>query len=160
MSNIEKLNFIFTGLSKKKKSKLLGRGIGCGKGKTSGRGHKGQKARSGVSINGFEGGQQSIYTRLPKRGFNSMHKKDMHSIINIGDIQRLIETKKIIVNGDSIIIDKVILHKLGLIKSIKSRIKLLNRGKLNEKCIFYVDSASRAAKNSVVSVNGSVNILL
>ncbi len=93
MNNAIKLNSIFTELSKKKKPKLIGRGIGCGKGKTSGRGHKGQKARSGISINGFEGGQQSIYTRLPKRGFNPI-RRNICSIVNVGDVQRLIEAKK------------------------------------------------------------------
>lgn len=155
MNNAIKLNSIFTELSKKKKPKLIVRGIGCGKGKTSGRGHKGQKARSGTSINGFEGGQQSIYTRLPKRGFNPI-RRNICSIINVGDVQRLIEAKKIEKNS---VIDKEILHKLGFIKSIKDKIKLLNKGKLNERCVFHVDFASEAAKKSVTSIGGSVEIL-
>ncbi|OWZ25761.1 50S ribosomal protein L15 [Wolbachia endosymbiont of Wuchereria bancrofti] len=155
MNNAIKLNSIFTELSKKKKPKLIGRGIGCGKGKTSGRGHKGQKARSGISINGFEGGQQSIYTRLPKRGFNPI-RRNICSIVNVGDVQRLIEAKKIEKNS---VIDKEMLHKLGFIKSIKDKIKLLNKGKLNEKCVFHVDFASEAAKKSVTSIGGSVEIL-
>ncbi|MDG7055889.1 MAG: 50S ribosomal protein L15 [Wolbachia endosymbiont of Meromenopon meropis] len=151
-----KLNSIFTKLSKKKKSKLLGRGIGCGKGKTSGRGHKGQKSRSGVAINGFEGGQQSIYTRLPKRGFNPI-RKNTYFIINVGDVQRLIETKKIVKNS---IVDKELLCKLGFVKkSIKNKIKLLNKGTLNQKLVFRVDCASEAAKKSVVLVGGRVEIL-
>ncbi|WP_349967943.1 50S ribosomal protein L15 [Wolbachia endosymbiont of Armadillidium arcangelii] len=155
MNDAVKLNSIFTKLSKKKKPKLLGRGIGCGKGKTSGRGHKGQKARSGVSINGFEGGQQSIYTRLPKRGFKPI-RKNVYSIFNVGDVQRLIEAKKIVKDS---IIDKQLLHKLGFIRSVKSEIKLLNKGKLSEKFVFHVDFASEAAKRSVTSVGGSVEIL-
>jgi len=155
MNNAVKLNSIFTKLSKKKKLKLLGRGIGCGKGKTSGRGHKGQKARSGVSINGFEGGQQSIYTRLPKRGFKPI-RRNIYSIINVGDIQRLMEAKKIVKDS---VIDKERLYKLGFIKSIKDKIKLLNKGKLSEKFVFHVDFASEAAKKSVASVGGSVEIL-
>ncbi|WP_395462855.1 50S ribosomal protein L15 [Wolbachia endosymbiont of Cantharis cryptica] len=155
MNSAIKLNSIFTKLSKKKMPKLLGRGIGCGKGKTSGRGHKGQKARSGVSINGFEGGQQSIYTRLPKRGFNPI-RRNICSIINVGDVQRLIEAKKIVKGS---VIDKEMLHKLGFIKSTKYKIKLLNKGKLNEKCVLHVDFASETAKKSVASVGGSVEIL-
>ncbi|MDM8335001.1 50S ribosomal protein L15 [Wolbachia pipientis] len=155
MNSTIKLSSIFTKLSKKKKPKLLGRGIGCGKGKTSGRGHKGQKARSGISINGFEGGQQSIYTRLPKRGFNPV-RRNICSIINVGDVQRLMEAKKIVKNS---VIDKEMLYKLGFIKSVKDRIKLLNKGKLNEKCVFHVDFTSEAAKKSVASVGGSVKIL-
>lgn len=155
MNDAVKLNTIFTKLSRKKKTKLLGRGIGCGKGKTSGRGHKGQKARSGVSINGFEGGQQSIYTRLPKRGFKPI-RRNIYSIINVGDIQRLMEAGKIVENST---VDKEMLHKLGFIKSIKQRIKLLNKGKLSKKFVFHVDFASEAAKESVVSAGGSVEIL-
>ncbi|WCR58253.1 50S ribosomal protein L15 [Wolbachia endosymbiont of Ctenocephalides felis wCfeJ] len=155
MNSTIKLNSIFNKLSQKKKSKLLGRGIGCGKGKTSGRGHKGQKARSGVSINGFEGGQQSIYTRLPKRGFNLI-RRNIYPIINVADIQHLIETKKIVKGS---VIDKEMLCKLGCIKSVKDKVKLLNKGKLNEKCVFRIDFASEAARKSVASVGGSVEIL-
>ncbi len=152
---MDKLNSIFTKLSKKKKSKVLGRGIGCGKGKTSGRGHKGQKARSGVSVNGFEGGQQSIYTRLPKRGFKPI-KRNIYSIVNVGDIQRLFDSGKI---ARGLIIDKDILCKLGCIKSIKEKVKLLNNGKLMEKFVFRIDFASEAAKESVTAVEGNIEIL-
>lgn len=155
MNDAVKLNTIFTKLSRKKKTKLLGRGIGCGKGKTSGRGHKGQKARSGVSINGFEGGQQSIYTRLPKRGFKPI-RRNIYSIINVGDIQRLMEAGRIVENST---VDKEMLQKLGFIKSVEQRIKLLNKGKLNKKLTFRVDFASEAAKESVTSAGGSVEIL-
>ncbi|MDN5248021.1 MAG: 50S ribosomal protein L15 [Wolbachia endosymbiont of Tyrophagus putrescentiae] len=155
MGNAIKLSSIFTNLSKKKKPKLLGRGIGCGKGKTSGRGHKGQKARSGSSVNGFEGGQQSIYTRLPKRGFKPI-RRNVYSIINVGDIQRLVDTEKI---EKECVVDKELLHKLGFIKSIKDKIKLLNKGELTEKLVFRIDFASEAAKKSVTLVGGSVEIL-
>lgn len=155
MNDAIKLNSIFTNLSKKKKPKLLGRGIGCGKGKTSGKGHKGQKARSGVSINGFEGGQQSIYTRLPKRGFKPI-RRNVYSIINVGDVQRLIEAGKIAKNS---VIDKEMLYKLGFIKSMKDKIKLLNKGTLSEKFAFHVDFVSEAARKSVALAGGSVEIL-
>ncbi|WP_390903707.1 50S ribosomal protein L15 [Wolbachia pipientis] len=152
---MSKLNFIFTKLSRKKKTKVLGRGIGCGKGKTSGRGHKGQKARSGVSINGFEGGQQSIYTRLPKRGFKPI-RRNIYAIVNIGDIQRLLDSRKI---EKGSVIDKDVLCKLGFIKSTKEKVKLLNKGKLMERFVFRVDYASEAAKKSVSAVEGNIEIL-
>ncbi len=148
-----RLNVLFTGLSKDKKPKLLGRGIGCGKGKTSGRGHKGQKARSGVSINGFEGGQQSIFTRLPKRGFKSKFKK-CYNIINVGDIQRLVELNEI--SGGYI--NKDIAYKLGLIRSPNCKVKLLNNGELKSKLTFYVDAVSKSANTSVTSVGGKVEL--
>lgn len=148
-----KLNILFTGLPKKKKAKLLGRGIGCGKGKTSGRGHKGQKARSGVSINGFEGGQQSIFTRLPKRGFKSRFKQH-YTIVNIGDIERLVSLDK--VSGNYI--DKNVLFRLGLIKSLKYKVKLLNSCELKNKLTFCVDAVSKSAQSSIVSVGGKVEL--
>ncbi|MBV0899207.1 MAG: 50S ribosomal protein L15 [Wolbachia endosymbiont of Fragariocoptes setiger] len=150
-----KLNNLFTALSKKKKSKLLGRGIGCGKGKTSGRGHKGQKARSGVSINGFEGGQQSIYTRLPKRGFSPINRK-IYSIVNLGTIQRLVDLGKIEKSSD---VGKELFYKLGLIKSIKDKVKLLNKGKLKDKINFQVDFASESAKKAIALTGGNTILL-
>ncbi|KJV65454.1 MULTISPECIES: 50S ribosomal protein L15 [Ehrlichia] len=145
MDTVIKLNNIFSGLPKKKKSKVLGRGIGCGKGKTSGRGHKGQKARSGVSINGFEGGQQSIFTRLPKRGFNSL-LKDRYSIINLSTIQRLIDSKKI---EDVSVITKKILFNLGIISSVQEKIKILGNGKLNTAVAIEYDFISKSARSQV-----------
>lgn len=156
MNNTIKFNTIFNKLSTKKKPKLLGRGIGCGKGKTSGRGHKGQKARTGVSINGFEGGQQSIYTRLPKRGFKPINR-NIYSIVNVGDIQRLVDVGRI---EKGSIIDKEMLHRLSFIKSMKGRIKLLNKGELSEKFVFRIDFVSDAAKNSVALAGGNVEVLV
>ena len=149
MDTVIKLNNIFSGLPKKKKSKVLGRGIGCGKGKTSGRGHKGQKARSGVSINGFEGGQQSIFTRLPKRGFNSL-LKDRYSIINLSTIQRLIDNKKI---EDVSAITKKILFNLGIISSTQEKIKILGNGKLNTVVAIEYDFISKSARSQVTLLN-------
>ncbi|ABD45172.1 ribosomal protein L15 [Ehrlichia chaffeensis str. Liberty] len=145
MDTVVKLNNIFSGLPKNKKSKVLGRGIGCGKGKTSGRGHKGQKARSGVSINGFEGGQQSIFTRLPKRGFNSL-LKHRYSIVNLSTIQRLIDSKKI---EDVSAITKEVLYNLGVISSIKEKIKILGNGKLNTAVAIEYDFISKSAESQV-----------
>lgn len=148
-----KLNVLFTGLPKKKKAKLLGRGIGCGKGKTSGRGHKGQKARSGISINGFEGGQQSIFTRLPKRGFKPKFKQ-RYTIVNIGDIEHLVNLDKVSDNC----IDKNVLFRLGLIKSLRCRIKLLNSCELKSKLKFCVDAVSKSAQASIISVGGEIDL--
>ncbi|CEI85282.1 50S ribosomal protein L15 [Ehrlichia minasensis] len=145
MDAVVKLNNIFSGLPKKKKTKVLGRGIGCGKGKTSGRGHKGQRARSGVSINGFEGGQQPIFTRLPKRGFNSLFKSK-YSIINLSTIQRLIDSKKI-ENGSAI--TKEVLFNLGVIFSIKEKVKILGDGKLNTSVAIEYDFISKSAGSQV-----------
>ncbi|MGN7618561.1 MAG: 50S ribosomal protein L15 [Ehrlichia sp.] len=146
MDAIMRLNNIFSGLPKRKKPKVLGRGIGCGKGKTSGRGHKGQKARSGVSINGFEGGQQPIFTRLPKRGFNALFK-DEYSIINLSTIQRLIDSNKI---SNPYNITKEVLYNLGVIPSIKGKIKILGNGKLESKVTIEYDFISKSAKPHVI----------
>ncbi len=148
-----KLNILFTGLPKKKRAKLLGRGIGCGKGKTSGRGHKGQKARSGASINGFGGGQQSIFTRLPKRGFKSKFKQ-RYAIVNIGDVEHLINPDKMNDNY----IDKNVLFRLGLIRSLRCKVKLLGNCELKSKLIFCVDAVSRSAQASIASVGGKVEL--
>ena len=89
-----KLNEINNESAPKKNRKRVGRGIGSGKGKTCGRGHKGQKSRTGVSINGFEGGQMPIYRRVPKRGFNNIHRVE-YQVINVGELQKFVEFKKI-----------------------------------------------------------------
>ena len=149
MSAVVKLNNIFSGLPKKKKSKVLGRGIGCGKGKTSGRGHKGQKARSGVSINGFEGGQQSIFTRLPKRGFNALFKKK-YSIVNLSTIRRLIDSNKI---DNTSNITKEVLYNLGVISSVNEKIKILGNGELNNTVTIEYDFISKSAKSKVILLN-------
>lgn len=103
-----------------KNSKRLGRGIGSGKGKTSGKGVKGQKARSGVAIKGFEGGQTPIHMRLPKRGFNNIFKSDTQ-VVNIAQIKNLTEKYSL----ESEIIDKELLKKFGLIKTEKKIVKLI-----------------------------------
>ncbi len=118
-----KLNELFAGLPKRRRLKVLGRGLGCGKGKTSGRGHKGQKARSGCAVNGFEGGQQPIFTRLPKRGFRSMSRA-RYEIVNIGALQRLISEKKIV---DASNISKELMAELGMIPSPMSKVKILGK---------------------------------
>ena len=127
-----------------------GRGIGSGKGKTSGRGHKGQKSRRGVAIKSFEGGQMPLYRRLPKRGFNSF-KNNSIAIINIDNIQKFIDTKKI---KSSDKIDITLLKKLKLVKNKTRKIKVLGNGNLKDKINLEVDFISKSVKDKL-SKNGS-----
>ena len=127
-----------------------GRGIGSGKGKTSGRGHKGQKSRRGVAIKSFEGGQMPLYRRLPKRGFNSF-KNNSIAIINIDNIQKFIDTKKI---KSSDKIDITLLKKLKLVNNKIRKIKILGNGNLKDKINLEVDFISKSAKDKL-SKNGS-----
>ena len=127
-----------------------GRGIGSGKGKTSGRGHKGQKSRRGVAIKSFEGGQMPLYRRLPKRGFNSF-KNNSIAIINIDNIQKFIDTKKI---KSSDKIDITLLKKLKLVNSKIKKIKILGNGNLKDKINLEVDFISKSVKDKL-SKNGS-----
>ena len=120
------LNTLVNLKKKKISKKRLGRGIGSGKGKTSGRGHKGQKSRSGVSIKGFEGGQMPLYRRLPKRGFRNIFKKDFN-IINLIQIQSFIDKKKI---SDKDEINVELLLKKKIIKKKLSGVKVLGKGEL------------------------------
>lgn len=138
----------------RKKSKALGRGIGSGKGKTSARGGKGQTARTGVALNGFEGGQTPLYRRLPKRGFNSLNKY-VYDVINLHDIQYLIEEKKVI-SGE---INESVLRDLGFLSCHNSKIKLLAKGQLKYKITIRVHAASKAAKSAIESLGGKVQII-
>ena len=150
-----KLNSIKDNKGANQERKRIGRGIGSGTGKTSGKGHKGQKARSGVAIKGFEGGQMPIHRRLPKRGFNNINRVP-NVEINIEKIEKLIETK---------VIDpkKVINHKslmeIGLVKSENSKLKLLGKGEIKNKINIEVTSSSSAAKEMVEKMGGSVLIV-
>ncbi len=127
-----------------------GRGIGSGKGKTSGRGHKGQKSRRGVAIKSFEGGQMPLYRRLPKRGFNPI-KKNKIATFNIQQIQKFIDTKKINISEK---IDIKLLKKLKLVNKKTQKIKLLGSGDLKDKIILEVDFVSKSVKDKL-SKNGS-----
>lgn len=138
-----------------KKSKRIGRGIGSGTGKTSGAGHKGQKARSGVAIKGFEGGQMPLHRRLPKRGFKNPFRVAF-SIINIGDIEKAIEEKKI--NGEKEI-TKEELHKAGLIRKKTSLVKLLSNGKISKTINLKVDRASKSALKAVTEKKGTIKFI-
>ena len=134
----------------KEKKIRPGRGIGSGKGKTSGRGHKGQKSRRGVAIKSFEGGQMPLYRRLPKRGFNPIKKDNMISL-NIENIQKLID-KKIIKNSEKI--NLLLLKKLKLVNKKIKKIKILGNGELKDKIDLEVDFISKSVKDKL-SKNGS-----
>ena len=136
----------------KLKKMRVGRGIGSGKGKTSGRGHKGQKSRRGVSIKSFEGGQMPLYRRLPKRGFNPLKKKNI-ALINLDKLQKLYDSKKITNNT---IINISELKKINLLKKKDTKIKVLGNGDLKNKLKLEVDFISKAAKKKVEDVGGSV----
>ena len=150
-----KLNEIKDNLKSTKSPKRIGRGIGSGRGKTSGKGHKGQKSRSGVSIKGFEGGQMPIHRRLPKRGFTNINRIN-YTELNLDNIQKLIEIKKI--DSKKIINYKTFLD-LGLVKSKKAKIKLLGKGEIKVKIDLEVSASSKSAKDNVEKYGGSVLIL-
>ena len=150
-----KLNEIKDNLGSTKTRKRIGRGIGSGTGKTSGKGHKGQKSRSGVSIKGFEGGQMPIHRRLPKRGFTNINRVH-YTELNLDNIQKLIDTKKI--DPKKIISYKTLLD-LGLVKSKKAKIKLLGKGDIKIKVDIEVSAFSKSAKDSIEKIGGKVIIL-
>ena len=129
--------------------KRIGRGIGSGTGKTSGKGHKGQKARSGVAIKGFEGGQMPIHRRLPKRGFKNIFRKE-YTPINLGIIQKLINEKKI--STEEPISLKTLL-KVGLLKKNNNNIKILAKGEFKSKLKFIGFNFSKNAR-AIVEKNG------
>ena len=143
-------------LVKNNKKKIrVGRGIGSGKGKTSTRGHKGQKSRSGVAIKSFEGGQMPLYRRLPKRGFKSFNRKTV-AILNLGDLQNFIKLKRI-KSTDELNIkyfkDKKIISKnLNLLK-------ILGKGEINDKLKVSTNFVSKSAKSKIEKAGGTINIL-
>jgi large subunit ribosomal protein L15 len=136
------------------KKMRVGRGIGSGKGKTSGRGMKGQKSRSGVAIKSFEGGQMPLFRRLPKRGFNPI-KKDKIAIINLGKIQTLLDTKRI--NSDTII-DLDLLKKANIVSKSYQKIKILGSGEIKDKIDVNVDFFSKSAQKKLEKIGGSINL--
>ena len=136
------------------KKMRVGRGIGSGKGKTSGRGVKGQKSRSGVAIKSFEGGQMPLYRRLPKRGFNPLNK-DKVAIINLEKIQNLIDSKRI--SGD-LKIDLEILKKANIISKSYKKIKILGTGEVKSKININVDYVSKSAKEKLEKIGGTISL--
>ena len=149
------LNQISDDAKAKKMRKRVGRGRSSGLGKTCGKGQKGQKSRSGVSLNGFEGGQMPLFRRLPKRGFKNIFRKKYREI-NLGRIQREIDTKKIDVSK---IINEKVLQGVGLIKTSQDGVRLLGKGELTSKIQIEVVGASKAAVEAVEKLGGSVSIL-
>ena len=150
-----KLNEIKDNVGSTKSRKRVGRGIGSGSGKTSGKGHKGQKSRSGVSIKGFEGGQMPIHRRLPKRGFKNINRIN-YTELNLDNIQKLIDGKKI--DSKKTISYKTLLD-LGLVKSKKAKIKLLAKGDIKVKIDIEVSASSKSAKDNIEKNGGTVIIL-
>ena len=148
MTSLNTLNNIKT------KKIRVGRGIGSGKGKTSGRGVKGQKSRSGVAIKSFEGGQMPLYRRLPKRGFNPVNKNDI-AVINLGDLQKLIDNKKI-KTDEKININTFKNSKLFR-KSI-NKFKVLSNGNFNSKIDIEADYTSKTAKEKIEKVGGKITV--
>ena len=137
------------------KSKMrVGRGIGSGKGKTSGRGVKGQKSRSGVALKSFEGGQMPLYRRLPKRGFNSLNKENI-AILNLENIQSLIDKQKI---KASDLLNSDLLKKLNLINKNSMKLKILGTGSIKDKINIEADLASKSAIAKLEKIGGSIQL--
>ena len=132
----------------------VGRGIGSGKGKTCGRGVKGQKSRSGVSVNGFEGGQMPIYRRLPKRGFNNPFSKE-YAIINLDTLQKAVDAGKL--SADAV--DLLALMNAGIISKPMDGLRLLARGAVTSSINITVNSASKAAVAAVEKAGGKVTVI-
>ena len=138
----------------KAKKIRVGRGIGSGKGKTSGRGVKGQKSRSGVAIKSFEGGQMPLYRRLPKRGFNPINRNDV-AVINLGDLQKLIDTNKISIDA-KINIDTF--KKSKLFRKSINKFKVLSNGDFNSKIDIEADYSSKTAKEKIEKAGGQITV--
>jgi large subunit ribosomal protein L15 len=149
-----KLNEIRDNDGARKGRVRVGRGIGSGLGKTAGRGQKGQKSRSGVSIKGFEGGQMPLHMRLPKRGFNNIFAKDFAEV-NLGMIQKLVDAKKLDGKGT---IDHDALKAAGVARGGKDGVRLLGKGELTAKLTFKVAGASKGAIAAVEKAGGSVEV--
>ena len=139
----------------KKKKKKLGRGIGSSKGKTSGRGHKGQKSRSGVAIKSFEGGQMPLYRRLPKRGFKSVQKKKI-AIINLNGLENIFKKNQSLTKSK---INLLALQKSKIIGKKYKKLKLLGSGEIKEKIDFEVNFISESAKKKVEKAGGKIILI-
>ncbi|MEE4155447.1 MAG: 50S ribosomal protein L15 [Erythrobacter sp.] len=149
-----KLNDIRDNEGARKGRMRVGRGIGSGKGKTAARGQKGQKARSGVAIKGFEGGQMPLHMRLPKRGFNNPFGKD-YAEVNLGLIQKFIDAGKLDAAND---ITEDTLRAAGLVRGGKDGVRLLGKGELSAKAKFIVTGATKGAVAAVEKAGGSVEV--
>ena len=147
-----KLNDIRDNPGARKERTRVGRGIGSGKGKTAGRGQKGQKSRSGVAVKGFEGGQMPLHMRLPKRGFNNPFGKD-HAEVNVGMVQKFIDAGKL--DGAADVTEQA-LRDAGLVRGGKDGVRLLGKGDLTAKVRFVVTGATKGAVAAVEKAGGSI----
>jgi large subunit ribosomal protein L15 len=150
-----KLNELADNLGSTKELMRVGRGVGSGKGKTGGRGVKGQKSRRGVSINGFEGGQMPLHMRMPKRGFNPPAQRSLQWL-NLGRLQKAIDNKKLDAKAD---ITEDSLVEAGLLRRKKDGVRLLAQGELKAKVNITVTGASAAAVAAVEKAGGKVTLL-
>ena len=149
-----KLNQLSDNPGATKRRKRIGRGPGSGTGKMGGRGIKGQKSRSGVAINGYEGGQMPLYMRLPKRGFNNINAKT-YEVVNLGLIQKFIDAKKIDIKKP---VTEQSLVESGLVRRIKDGVRILAKGELTSKLDITVTGASASAIEAVAKAGGSLNV--
>lgn len=147
-----RLNEIRDNERARKRRTRVGRGAGSGKGRTAGRGQKGQKSRTGVALNGFEGGQMPLYRRLPKRGFNNPFRKQ-YAVVNLGRLQQAIDAKKLDAKGT---IDGTALQAAGVVGKLGDGIRLLAKGELSAKVTIEVAGASAAAVAAVEKAGGKV----
>ena len=150
-----KLNEIKDNKGSTHSRKRLGRGIGSGSGKTGGRGVKGQKSRSGVAINGFEGGQMPIYRRLPKRGFNNIFKAD-YVVVSLERIQTAVDAGKLDAKQT---VDAAALKAAGVIRRVKDGVRVLSGGELKAKIKLEVAGASKSAVEKIEKAGGSITLL-
>ncbi|MCE3232113.1 MAG: ribosomal protein [Rickettsiaceae bacterium] len=139
----------------RKNRKRVGRGIGSGTGKTCGRGHKGQKSRTGVAINGFEGGQTPLYRRVPKRGFVNIFRV-VFQTINLSELQKFVDSKKIDTSKN---ITKEYLYEIGIIKKLSQPVKVLAKGTLKASLKIEVDAASASAVKLVEKAGGKLAVI-
>ena len=150
-----KLNELRDNKGARKSRVRVGRGIGSGLGKTAGRGQKGAKSRSGVSIAGFEGGQMPLHMRLPKRGFNNIFAKD-YAEVNVGAIQTMIDAGKLATDGT---VDHAALQAAGLARGGKDGVRLLGKGAITSAIAFRVTGASAGARQAVEAAGGTVEVI-
>jgi large subunit ribosomal protein L15 len=150
-----KLNDLRDNAGARKGRVRVGRGIGSGLGKTGGRGQKGQKSRSGVSVYGFEGGQMPLHMRLPKRGFNNIFAKD-YAEVNIGAIQKALDSGKLAAKG---VIDHEALKAAGLARGGKDGVRILGKGEISAKLSFRVAGVSAGARKAIEAAGGSLELI-
>ena len=150
-----RLNELHDNPGANKTKKRIGRGPGSGKGKTGGRGLKGQKSRSGVSLNGYEGGQMPLYMRLPKRGFNKPNRKEF-AVVNLGLIQKFVDLKKL---DTKIEINEDVLVKSGIVRRKLDGVRILGKGVITSKINISVSGASKTAIEAVEKLGGVLKTL-